>query len=201
VESAHTNPSSEPRRRQDDEKSDPFDVDFDESPEPVAFQDDEPRRRESISEDEAEADAYFKQYVTTSFYPDHKAADNAVRLIYPLVTQSPDSITIQSVPNLTAQERKSTTKVRDNRRIRYKARFWPWYAMSYHKVKRASQSENNFRMILIRDDIMKLGFHDLNVYTTSDVYGQHSWEVSCGERAIRSFQLGRCRSITACTLA
>jgi hypothetical protein len=33
VESAHTNPSSGPQRRQEDEESDPFDVDFDESPE------------------------------------------------------------------------------------------------------------------------------------------------------------------------
>jgi hypothetical protein len=30
VESAHTTPSSESRRRQEDEESDPFDVDFDE---------------------------------------------------------------------------------------------------------------------------------------------------------------------------
>jgi hypothetical protein len=34
----------------------------------------------------------------------------------------------------------------------------------------------------------------------SDVYGRHSWEVSCGERAIRSFQLGRYHSITRCAL-
>jgi hypothetical protein len=93
----------------------------------------------------------------TSFYPYDKTADNVVRVMYPLVTQPPESITIQSVPNLTAQERMSTTRARDNRRIRYKARFWPLYAMSYHKAKRASQSENNFRMSLNRDDMMKLG--------------------------------------------
>jgi hypothetical protein len=121
VESVHTTPSSEPRGRQDDEESDPFDVGFDESPRPLAFRHDEPRRHESISEDEAEADAYFRQYVTTSFYPDDKVADNWVRVIYhnpfgntiqlgPLVTQPLDSITIHSVPNLTAQERKSTTR-------------------------------------------------------------------------------------------
>jgi hypothetical protein len=56
----------------------------------------------------------------------------------PLVTQPPDTITIQAVPNLTAQERKSTTKVRDHRRTRYKTRFCPLYAMAYHKAKRSS---------------------------------------------------------------
>jgi hypothetical protein len=70
-------------------------------------------------------------------------AANSIRVIYPLVTQPPNSITIQAVPNLTAQERKSLTKVRDHRRTRYKLRFWPIYAMSYHKAKRASQSETN----------------------------------------------------------
>jgi hypothetical protein len=55
----HTTPSSEPRRRQDDEESDPFGVDFDASPEPFAFRNDEPRRHESISEDEAEADVMY----------------------------------------------------------------------------------------------------------------------------------------------
>jgi hypothetical protein len=34
VESAHTNPLSEPRRRQEDEESDPFDVNFDEGSDP-----------------------------------------------------------------------------------------------------------------------------------------------------------------------
>jgi hypothetical protein len=60
VESAHTTPSSEPRRRQEDEESDPFYVDFDESPEPFTYRDDERQRQRSFSEDEAEADAYFK---------------------------------------------------------------------------------------------------------------------------------------------
>jgi hypothetical protein len=78
VKSAHTTPSSEPRRRQEDEESDPFDVDFDESPDPFTYRDDERQRQRSFSEDEAEADAYFKQYVTTSFYPDDKTADNTL---------------------------------------------------------------------------------------------------------------------------
>jgi hypothetical protein len=47
----------------------------------------------------------------------------------------------------------------------HKTHFWPLYAMSYHKAKRASQSETVFRMSLTRDDIMKLVFHDLNTYT------------------------------------
>jgi hypothetical protein len=117
VESAHTTPSSEPRRRQEDEESDPFDVDFDEGSDPFSFRDERPRQR-PFSEDEAEPDAYFKKYVTTSFHPDDKAADNKIRVIYPLVTQPPVSITIQAVPNLTAQERQSATRVRDHRRAR-----------------------------------------------------------------------------------
>jgi hypothetical protein len=165
VESAYTTPSSEPRRRQEDEESDPFDVDLDEGSDPFIFRDDERPRQRSFSEDEAEADPYFKQYFTTSFHPDDKAADNKIRVIYSLVTQSPESITVQAVPNLTAQERHSTTKVRYHRRTRYKTRFWPLYAMSYHKAKRASQFETVFRLSLTRDDTMKLGFHDLNTYT------------------------------------
>jgi hypothetical protein len=159
VESAHTSPSSVPRRRQEDEESDPFGVDFD----PFSFRDERPRQR-SFSEDEAEADAYFKQYLTTSFHPNDKMADNKIRVIYPLDTQSPESITIQAVPNLSAQERQSATNVRDHHFTRYKTRFWPLYAMSYHKAKRASQTETAFRMSLTRDDTMKLGFHDLNTY-------------------------------------
>jgi hypothetical protein len=66
VESAHTTLSSEPRRRQEDEESDPFDVDFVKGSDPFIFRDDERPRQMSFSEAEAEADAYFKQYVTTS---------------------------------------------------------------------------------------------------------------------------------------
>jgi hypothetical protein len=55
----HTTPPSEPPKRQDDEESDPFDVDFDKSPVISVIREDEPRRRDSISEDEAEADEYF----------------------------------------------------------------------------------------------------------------------------------------------
>jgi hypothetical protein len=72
--------------------------------------------------------------------------------------------------------------------------------MSYHSTKRASQTENGFRMSLSRDDTMKLVFHDLNTYT----YERRIWPtqlgVSCGERVIRSFQLGHYRSITGCAL-
>jgi hypothetical protein len=49
VESAHTTPSSEPRRRREDED------DFDESPDPFLYRDDERLRQRSFSEDEAEA--------------------------------------------------------------------------------------------------------------------------------------------------
>jgi hypothetical protein len=163
VESAHNTPSSKPRRWLEDEESDPFDVDFDEGSDPFIFRDDERPRQRSFSEEKAEADAYFKQYVTTSFHPDDKVADNKIRVIYPMVTQPPESITIQAVPNLTAQERQSATKVRDHRLIRYKTRFWPLYAMAYHKVKRASQSETVFRMSLTRDDTTKLGFQAIYV--------------------------------------
>jgi hypothetical protein len=107
VEFTHTTPLSEPRRRQEDEESDPFDVDFDEDSGPFVFRDDERPRQRSFSEEDVEANAYFKQYVTTSFYPDDKAVDNKIRVIYPLVTQPPDSITIQLVLKLTAQEWKS----------------------------------------------------------------------------------------------
>jgi hypothetical protein len=86
VRSVHITPSSEPRRRQEDEESDPFDVDFDEGSEPYMYQNDERPRQLSFSEYEAEADAYFKQYVTTSIHPDDKVADNKIRVIYPLVT-------------------------------------------------------------------------------------------------------------------
>jgi hypothetical protein len=80
VESAHTTPSSEPRRRQEDEESDPFDVDFNKGSDPFIFRDDERPRQRSFSEEEAEADAYFKQYVKTSLHPDDKAADNKIRV-------------------------------------------------------------------------------------------------------------------------
>jgi hypothetical protein len=97
-------------------------------------------------------------------------------VICPLVTQLPEPITIQAMSNLTAEERQSTTKVRDHSRTRYKTRFWPLYAMSYHKAKRASQSESGFRMGLPRDDTMKLGFHDLNAYT----YERRIWPTQLG---------------------
>jgi hypothetical protein len=109
VESAHTTPSYQSRRRQDDFDVDvDVDIDFDESPELFTYRDDECSRQRSISEDEAEADACFKQYVTTLFYPDDKAGQYGPRDISVGVTQPPDSITIQSVPNMMAQERKST---------------------------------------------------------------------------------------------
>jgi hypothetical protein len=123
VESTHTTPSPVPRRRQEDEESYPSDVDFNEGSDTFLFRDERPRQR-SFSEDEAEAEAYFKQYVTTTFHPDDKAADNKIRVIYPLVTQPPAPITEQAVPKLSAQERQSVTKVRDHRRTRYKTRFW-----------------------------------------------------------------------------
>jgi hypothetical protein len=97
-------------------------------------------------------------------------------VIFPLVTQPLESITIQAVPNLTAQERQSATKVRDHRRIRSKTRFWPLYAMSYHKAKRASKADTVFRMSLTRVDTMKLGFHDLNTYT----YERRIWPTQLG---------------------
>jgi hypothetical protein len=82
-----------------------------------------PRRQDTSSEDEAEADKYFKQYLTASFHPVDMMADYSVRVIYSMVAQPPDSNTIQAVPNLTAQELKSLTMARDHRRTRYKTRF------------------------------------------------------------------------------
>jgi hypothetical protein len=82
------------------------------------------------------------------------------------------------MPKLTAQERKSVTRARDHRRIRYKARFWPLYAKSYHKAKRSSQSENNFRMRLTGDDMMKLSSHDVNAYT----YERRIWPTQLGDQ-------------------
>jgi hypothetical protein len=35
---------------------------------------------------------------------------------------------------------------------------------------------------------------------TSDAYGRHSWEVSCGERAMRSYQLVRYLLTARCAL-
>jgi hypothetical protein len=113
VESAHTTPSPVPRGRQEDEEPEQFGADFQES-DPFSRWDERPRQR-SFSEDEADAEAYFMKYVTTTFHPDDKTADKKIRVIYPLVTQPPASITVQTVPNLSAQERQSVTKVRDHR--------------------------------------------------------------------------------------
>jgi hypothetical protein len=168
VESAHTTPSPVPRGRQEDEESDIFDDDRSDT---FFWRDERPKQR-SFSEDEAEAEAYFKQYVTSTFHPDDKTADNKIRVIYPLV-KPPESITTQTVPSLSVQERQSATKVRDHRRNRYKARFWPLYATSYNKAKKASQTETVFRMSLTRE---KLGFRDLNTYT----YERRIWPTQLG---------------------
>jgi hypothetical protein len=138
------------------------------------WRDERPKQR-SFSEDEAEAEAYFKQYVTSSFHPDDKMADNKIRVIYPLVNP-PAAITTLTVPALSAQERQSATMVRDHQRNRYKARFWPLYARSYHKAKKACQTETTFRMSLTRDDVTKLGFHDVNAYT----YDRRIWPTQLG---------------------
>jgi hypothetical protein len=172
MESAHTTPSPVPRRRQDEEEYCPSDIDYDEGSDIFSTRDERPQER-SFSEDEAEADAYFKQYVTSTFHPDDKTADNRIRVIYPLVTQPPTAITVQTVPNLSVQ---SATKVRDHRRALHKARFWPLYAMSYHRATKASQTETAFRMHLTRDDTMKLGFHDVNTYA----YERRIWPTQLG---------------------
>jgi hypothetical protein len=78
VESAHTTPSSVPRGRQEDEKSDIFADDRS----GTFLWCDERQKQRSFSEDEAEAEAYFKQYVTSSFHPDDKTADNKIRVIF-----------------------------------------------------------------------------------------------------------------------
>jgi hypothetical protein len=107
AESIHTTPTYEPPKEQYDEESeDPFDVDFDESPVIPLSREEDPRRQDMSHEDEAEADKYFEQYLTASLHPADMMADNSVRVIYSLVAQPPDSITIQVVPNLMAQERK-----------------------------------------------------------------------------------------------
>jgi hypothetical protein len=99
VESAHTTPSPVPRGRQEEEVSDIF---GDDDSDTRFWRDERPKHR-SFSEDDAEAEAYFKQYVTSSFHPDDKTADNKIRVIYPLV-KPPESITTQTVPNLSVQE-------------------------------------------------------------------------------------------------
>jgi hypothetical protein len=71
----------------------------------------------------------------TSFHPDDKTADKKIRVIYPLITQLPAPITIQAVPNLSVQERQSATKVRDNRRTRYKTRFFSHIKRQSERVK------------------------------------------------------------------
>jgi hypothetical protein len=134
VESAHTTSSPAPRRQQDDE--DEPDLDYEEGSDEGSIRYERSRER-SLSEDRAEADAYFTQYVTPTFHPDDKMADDRIRVIYPLVTQPPTAITIPPT-NWPVQERQSATKVRDHRRALHKARFWPLYAMSYHKAVKAS---------------------------------------------------------------
>jgi hypothetical protein len=123
VESVHTTPSSEPVGGKRTRSRNLSTLTSMKNRTHTYFKTTTCPRQRSFSEEEAEADAYFKQYVTTSFHPDDKAADNKIRVIYPLVTQPPESITIQAVPNLTAQVRQSATKVRDHRRTRYKTRF------------------------------------------------------------------------------
>jgi hypothetical protein len=97
AESIHTTSSYEPPKEQYDK--DLSHVEFDESPVVTLSH-----------EDESEADKYFKQYLTASFHSVDVTADNFVRVIYPLVAQPPDSITVQEVPNLMAQERNSSTR-------------------------------------------------------------------------------------------
>jgi hypothetical protein len=94
------------------------------------------------------------------------------------LVKPPESIAMQTVPNLSVQERQSATKVRDHRQNRNKARFWPLSATSYNKARKASQTETVFRMSLTRDDIMKLGFHDLNTYT----YERRIWPTQLGDQ-------------------
>jgi hypothetical protein len=60
----------------------------------------DPPRQDTSHEDEAEADKYLMQHITASFHPVNITADSSVRVIYPLVEQPPDSITIQAVLNL-----------------------------------------------------------------------------------------------------
>jgi hypothetical protein len=77
--SIHTTPTYEPPNEQYDEESeDPFDVDFDKSPVIPLSQEEDPRRQDTNQEDQAEADKYFKQYLTASLHPDDIMADNSV---------------------------------------------------------------------------------------------------------------------------
>jgi hypothetical protein len=133
--------------------------------------DDEARRQDTIYEDEAEAKEYFRQYLTASFHPVDTTADNSVRWWYHL------RILSQSKWNRTWRHKNgSPWRKRDHRRTRYKTRFWPLYAMSYHKAKRASQPKTNFRMTLSRKSMMKLGSHDVNAYT----YERRIWPTQLG---------------------
>jgi hypothetical protein len=79
VESAHTTPSPVPRGRQEDDESDMFGDDFNERSDTFLWRDERPRQR-LFSEDEAEAEAYFK-YVTSTFHSDDKTADNKIRVM------------------------------------------------------------------------------------------------------------------------
>jgi hypothetical protein len=127
AESIHTTPTYEPPKEQYDEESeDPFDVDFDESPVIPLSREEDPRRQDTSHEDKAESDEYFKQYLTASFHP------------VKIMAEPPNPITIQAVPNLTARPSSDSL-----------------YAMSYHRAKRACQTETYFRMNLSRDDMIK----------------------------------------------
>jgi hypothetical protein len=172
VASAHTTSSLAPRRQEDDDE---LYLDYEEGSDDGPIQYERPRER-SLSEEVAEADAYFTQYVTSTFHPDDNLADNRIRVIYPLVTQPATAITIPTVPNFSAQERPSATKVRDHRRALHKARFWPLYAMSYQRAIKASQAESMFRTSLTRDETMKLGFHEVNTYA----YERRIWPTQLG---------------------
>jgi hypothetical protein len=79
AESIHTSPKDQ----YDEESEDPFDVNFDESPVIPLSREEDPRRQDTSHEDEAEADKYFKQYLTASFHPVNITADNYVRVIFP----------------------------------------------------------------------------------------------------------------------
>jgi hypothetical protein len=82
VDSLHTTPSPAPHERQEEEV--PNIYGNDDVYDSRLWRDDR-RRRRSFSDEKAEAETYFNQYITYSFHPDDITADKKIRVIYPLV--------------------------------------------------------------------------------------------------------------------
>jgi hypothetical protein len=82
AESIHTTPTHESSKElYDEESEDPFDVEFYESPViPLSLEED-PRRQDTSREDDAEADNYFKRYLTASATDESWSCVPEIRLL------------------------------------------------------------------------------------------------------------------------